>query len=180
MGDVHVAITRTVLPGAEEQFHEKLLQFVRRSMSAEGVTGVHILRPPPGSASREFGILRSFRDEAAAEAFYATELFAEWQREVEPLVAGNYTRRRLTGLEAFFRHGRGAMPPRWKMAIVTFLGVLPAVLFWTTILSPHLSATHWLARSALIIAAVVITLTWGLMPILTRLFHGWLHARSTG
>ncbi len=122
--------------------------------------------------------MRSFESKAAAEKFYASDLFKNWLSDVEPMVEGEPVYRRLTGLEAFFRSERGWMPPRWKMAIVTFLGVLPAVLFWSNLLGPMLSNQHWLVRAASINAAVVATLTWGAMPLLTKLFHPWLSQRS--
>jgi antibiotic biosynthesis monooxygenase (ABM) superfamily enzyme len=178
MGAVHVAVTRTVLPGLEKQFNAKLLEFVRDSMGEAGVTGVHVLKPPPESGSQEYGILRSFESETAAEMFYASASFAKWARDVEPLVSGEPIRRTLTGLEAFFRSGGDSMPPRWKMAVVTFLGVLPTVMVCSTLLASVLSSVHWLLGAAIMNVAVVVTLTWVVMPFLTKCFDGWLHAKQ--
>ena len=174
MSVVHVAVTRNVRSGMEEQFDAKLLSFIRESMSSEGVLGVHILRPAPQTGSREYGVLRTFESEEAAEKFYASELFHRWLDDAEPLVEGEPEHRRLTGLEAFFRSGRGAMPPRWKMACLTFLGVFPAVLFWSTVLLPVLEGQHWLVFSVAVNVCVVVTLTWLVMPCITRIFHPWL------
>lgn len=180
MSNIHIAITRRVKPGLEDEFNAKLHAFVRESMGSDGVAGVHILRPPQGSESREFGILRSFTNEAAAERFYASELFSQWSGDVAVFVEGEPIRRRLTGLEAFFREERQAMPPRWKMAVVTFLGVFPAVLLWSNVLPPFISWSGYLVTSIVVNATVVASLTWVVMPFLTTLFHGWLHAGKTG
>ncbi|MCU0706978.1 MAG: antibiotic biosynthesis monooxygenase [Pirellula sp.] len=175
---VHCAVTRRVRPGCEEQFDEQLLAFVRQSIATDGVVGVHILRPAPGNNDREYGVLRSFESEAAAEKFYASDVFNRWLLDVEPLVEGEPEHRKLTGLEAFFRSERGWMPPRWKMAILTFMGVLPVALLWSHLLGPMLSNQHWLVRAASINVAVVSTLTWVVMPFLTKLFHSWLSQRQ--
>ena len=179
MANVHVAITRRVLPGLEGQFETQLARFMQDSMAEAGITGVHVLKPPAGSSSREYGILRSFDNAAAAEAFYQSRRFHQWLEDVEPLVEGEPLRRQLTGLEAFFRFGGHGMPPKWKMAVVTWLGVVPSVLVWTTVLPPVLTHVHWLVQAAIINACVVATLAWGVMPLLTRGLDRWLHPPVT-
>lgn len=37
-----------------------------------------MLTPPPGSDSREYGILRTFVGAAERDAFYASPLFNDW------------------------------------------------------------------------------------------------------
>ena len=50
---VTVSITRTVKPGSEAEFERALHDFVQRSLILDGQLGVHIMRPAPGSGSRE-------------------------------------------------------------------------------------------------------------------------------
>jgi antibiotic biosynthesis monooxygenase (ABM) superfamily enzyme len=175
MSVVHVAVTRTVLPGCEEAFAAKLHDFVVGSVGVDGMTGIHILKPPSGSESREYGVLRSFESEEAADSFYSSKLFADWLKDIEPLVAGDPSCRRLSGLEAFFRSGGTRLPPRWKMAVVTFAGVLPTALFWSSVLTPLTTYVHWFFQAAFTNVAIVATLTWIVMPLLTRLLEHWLH-----
>ncbi|MFN3193101.1 MAG: antibiotic biosynthesis monooxygenase [Aureliella sp.] len=172
---VHCAITRVVREGKETDFEEALQRFVARSMDHHGTTGAHLLQPTDASRPREYGILRSFRSEDDMHAFYASELFAEWQSEVAELVEGEPVHRQLHGLEAFFHNAQGSSPPRWKMAIVTWLGVFPVVLFWSSTLPPLLGTLHSVAVTAIVTAAAVVTLTWLVMPTLTRGLASWLH-----
>jgi antibiotic biosynthesis monooxygenase (ABM) superfamily enzyme len=79
------------------------------------------------------------------------------------------------GLEAFFRDPQHAPPPRWKMAIITWLGVFPSVLLWSSTLPNVLTGLPSLVVVAIVNVFVVITLAWGVMPMLTRLFAAWLH-----
>ncbi len=169
---IHIAITRKVRPGKEAEFEELTGQFMQHSLGEAGMAGVHFLKPPPGSGNREYGILRSFDNEAAQESFSNSALLAEWVQRVEPLVIGQPELRTLQGLEAFFRGD--TPPPRWKMALVTWLGVFPCVFIWAKLLSPRLAFLHPILITAVVVAVVVVTLTWGVMPLLTRLFAGWL------
>lgn len=171
---VHVAVTRTVREGSEAEFERLLKRFISRSLDIPGSSGVLVIRPPTDSESREYGLMRSFEDEDAAIKFYDSNLFAQWLTDIEPLVDGEPVRRRLSGLEAFFRGG-STMPPRWKMAVITFMGVLPVALLWSNVLGPLLANMHWLVHAALVNVAVVATLTWVVMPLLSQLFRRWLH-----
>lgn len=174
MNQVHVAIIRQVKPGMERPFEDALREFARESLRAPGVTGVHMIGPVPGSVSGEYGILRSFESEAACEAFYDSEMFRGWEEDATKFVIGGWTRRRLHGLEAFFLGVRGGPPPKWKMAVVTWLGVFPAVLLWSWVLRYLLSGLPSLFTTAVISALVVATLAWVAMPLLTQVFATWL------
>lgn len=178
MSMIHCAITRVVRAGKEEEFESAIQRFVGRSMDHHGTTGAHLIRPTDASRPREYGILRSFRSEEDMREFYDSELFADWQAEVAEFVDGEPVYRQLHGLEAFFRNAKNESPPRWKMAIVTWLGVFPVVLLWSQILSTLLKSLHTIAVTAAVTGAAVITLTWLVMPVLTRVFSNWLHADS--
>ena len=179
MDVVHVAVTRQVRPGYERAFEEALRNFARESLRVPGTTGVHLIAPVPGIEGCEYGILRSFESEEASRQFYESELFSNWQEQVAGMVVGEPVRRRLHGLEAFFRDTNHAPPPRWKMAIVTWMGVFPSVLLWSSLLPKVLSGLPSLAIVAIVNVFVVVTLAWGVMPLLTRMFARWLQSRTS-
>jgi antibiotic biosynthesis monooxygenase (ABM) superfamily enzyme len=64
------------------------------------------------------------------------------------------------------------------MAVVTWLGVFPTVLLWSSILPRALGGLPYIVIVAVTNVFVVITLTWGVMPLLTRMFARWLHNRQ--
>ena len=171
---IHVAITRRVRTGCEAQFQEELHAFLQRSFAQGGVTGAQMLTPPPGSNSREYGILRSFADEKERDAFYASPMFKEWHERAKDLTEGEPEYREVHGLEAWFR-SPGGPPPRWKMALMTLIGVYPTSLLLTLTLGKVVHAWPVAARSLAIALAMVALLTWVVMPLVTRFFHGWLH-----
>src|SRR4051812_1461364 len=112
---LHVAITRRVIPGKEAEFQAALREFFHESFSHGGVLGASMIVPPPGSESREFGILRTFAGKAEKEAFYASPAFNAWNERASHMTEGDPQYRELDGLEAWFRSPH--KPPRWKMAV---------------------------------------------------------------
>lgn len=171
---IHVAITRKVLPGKEAEFKEALRQFLGESFLHGGVHGALMISSMPGSDNREVGILRTFADEAERDTFYNSQQFKDWEAYASTLTE-EPVYRKLTGLEAWFR-SPGA-PPRWKMALVTFCGVYPTSLFLSFIFGQLNLALPPAPRAIVFALLMVGILTWVVMPFLTKLMKGWLHAR---
>ncbi|MFO1514291.1 MAG: hypothetical protein U1F83_15515 [Verrucomicrobiota bacterium] len=78
---IHIAITRRVKPGYETEFQSALREFFQASFAHGGVLGATMIVPPPGSDSREFGILRTFANEKERDDFYASPVFKAWKSE---------------------------------------------------------------------------------------------------
>jgi antibiotic biosynthesis monooxygenase (ABM) superfamily enzyme len=174
---VHVAITRRVRPGCEAEFQAALREFFQTSFAHGGVWGANMLTPPPGSDSREFGILRTFANEKERDAFYESPLFKAWDARARTLTEGEPEYRQLHGLEAWFRSPR-TPPPRWKMAVATFLGVFPVAMILNLTLAPAIRTWPFVLKNALFNACVVALLTWLVMPLLTRALHSWLSPKN--
>src|SRR5437016_2940308 len=173
---IHVAITRRIKPGCEQEFQTALKEFFARSFAENGVRGAAMLVPPSGSSSAEYGIIRSFANAAERDAFYASPLYLDWKKRVTPLSDGEPEARELHGLEAFFRRDSRdpAPPPRWKMAIATYLGVVPVIMTLALTLGPLIRSWNFVMYNLVFNACVVALLTWVVMPLITRALHGWL------
>jgi len=171
---IHVAITRRVRPGREAEFQQALREFFQTSFAHGGVLGATMIVPLPGSDSREFGILRTFADEREHDDFYASPIFKAWEEKCRPLVeSDSWTRRPLHGLEAWFRSPHQP-PPRWKMAIATFIGVFPLAMILQITIGPFIAEWPFVLRNAAFNACVVAGLAWIVMPLLTRILRNWL------
>jgi uncharacterized protein len=176
---IHIAITVRVQKTHVGEFERALADFASRSSAEPGARGVQCLYPPPGSASTEYGIMRSFASAADRDAFYQTALFKDWLARIKPMVEGESTRRELHGLEAWFRDPKEPMPPRWKMALLTWIAVWLTSTTMQSILAHVLGANvlQFLA-GGLVAAGVVLILTWAAMPFLVRIAHPWLYPKS--
>jgi len=173
---IHIAITRRVKPGCEAEFQKALQEFFKTSFAHIGVHGASMLVPPPGSPSPEFGILRSFANAQERDAFYASPMFKTWEDQIKPLTEGDPVHRELTGLEAWFRSPQNP-PPRWKMAVATYLGVVPVIMGLSLTIGPVVRSWNFLLNNLVFNACVVALLTWVVMPLITRILHRWLHSK---
>jgi len=174
---IHIAITRRVRPGCEAEFQQALREFFQTSFAHGGVLGASMLTPPPGSDSREFGILRTFADEKERDAFYDSPMFKAWEERARTLTEGEPVYRQLHGLEAWFRSPHGP-PPKWKMAVATFIGVFPLAMILNLTIGPVIREWPFVPRNAVFNACVVALLSWVVMPVVTRLLHGWLQPQT--
>lgn len=172
---IHVAITRRVRAGREAEFQEALREFFQTSFEHGGVLGANMLVPLPGSDCREFGILRTFRNEQERDTFYDSPMFKAWDERARTMTEGEPVYRPLNGLEAWFRSPEGP-PPRWKMALLTWLAVWPVSMVVPAALFPLIghSVPNFVFAGA-VAGGIVLILTWGAMPLLVRIARPWLH-----
>ncbi|HEY4415260.1 MAG TPA: antibiotic biosynthesis monooxygenase [Verrucomicrobiae bacterium] len=177
---ITVSITRTVKAGCETDFEQALHDFVQRSFSLPGQHGVHILRPAPGSESREYGILRKFANRDALTTFHTSPEYQEWNRIVLGLTEGDVRTEELCGLESWFTVPGAPIRalPKWKMAIVTYLGVLPTIMVLRLTLGPVTDTLNFFLNNVVFNACVVALLTWVVMPLITRTLDSWLHSKN--
>ena len=177
---IHVAVVRKVKPGCEAQFEGALHDFVQRSLALPGQIGVHIIRPAPGSDSREYGILRGFANREALAAFRTSPEYLEWDRYAQRLTENGARTEELSGLESWFTPpGQPLRPlPQWKMAIVTYVAVdvVTTLLFY--LIGPVIQNWPFLIRNSAFNVLVVACLTWLAMPLLTRVFQAWLQPKG--
>jgi hypothetical protein len=133
-----------------------------------------MLVPPPGSSSHEYGILRTFASARERDDFYASPMFKSWEEKVQPLSEGEPVRRQLNGLEAWFRSPQNP-PPRWKMALLTWVAVWPVSMAVPAAFYPLMG--QWMPNvlfAGAVAGGIVLVLTWAAMPILVTLAKGWL------
>jgi antibiotic biosynthesis monooxygenase (ABM) superfamily enzyme len=176
---VHVAVTRTVKPGCESAFETALHEFVQRSLALPGQIGVNIIRPAQGSNSLEYGIIRRFANRNALNAFRTSPEYLEWNQFALDLTEGSGHVEELCGLESWFTSPGQPLRslPRWKMAIATYLGVVPVIMGLSLTIGPVVRSWNFILNNLVFNACVVVLLTWVVMPFITRVLHRWLNSK---
>jgi hypothetical protein len=174
---ITVCITRTAKPGCEAAFERALHDFVQRSLKLPGQMGVHIMRPAPGSGSRDYGIIRKFASREALEEFRTSPEYLEWNQIAVELTEGVGRVEELTGLESWFTAPGAPLHslPKWKMAVATVAGVYPTSLFLGETVGRVTREWPLPVRVLVFAILMVALLTWVVMPLVTRVLHGWLH-----
>jgi uncharacterized protein len=176
---IHIAIMLRVRKSHVAEFERALADFAHRSLAEPGARGVQTLYPAPGSVSTDYGILRSFASANGREAFYGSPLFKDWLNEIEPMVEGKSSQRQLSGLEAWFRDGIEPLPPRWKMALLTWPAVWLVSMLVRAVVAPALGPVlPGVLESGIVTAGVILILTWVVMPGVVRMARPWLRPKS--
>jgi antibiotic biosynthesis monooxygenase (ABM) superfamily enzyme len=71
-----------------------------------------------------------------------------------------------------------ASPPRFKLALLTWAGAYAVITLILVVLGPLMAPWPLPLRTLLISGLMVVALTWAVIPLLTRLFRGWLTTGS--
>ena len=178
---VTAVASRRVKPGREREFEEWVAGIFAAANRAPGYLGSEVLRPSdPGDD--EYRIVFRFDRASNLRAWEDSEERQHWLEKSRPLLREEEKVHVLTGLETWFTlPSRPAEPPppRYKMAVVTWLAVVPVVFVMFSLFGQWLSLLPALLRT-LVFAAVTVTLmTYVVMPRMTRLFSFWLYPDRT-
>lgn len=173
-----VVVRRTLRPGASEAFEKWLRGIIDAASAFEGHGGVEVIRPTPGQG-QDWVIIFRFSTAQQLAAWEASEERRRWLEEVEPLTLSSSVEK-LSGLEFWFTLPRAPAPPRWKMAVVTLLGLFPLVLWVSPALLELLAPLPHPLAVLIVVGVLVVLMTWGVMPALVRLLRSWLSNPSGG
>jgi len=173
---VTVLISRRVKPGCEADFERVTQQLMEIASRATGYLGSHLVPPSedPEEGDSLYHVVLAFESQAHIE---------EWQRSPEralgiaataPYIEGKATHRNLSGLAMWFRGPKLLTPPRWKVAVITWLGICPTVYLLLNFAWDFLATWPLLPRVMVLTMVVVTVMTWVVAPVLTRTFKRWL------
>ena len=178
---VSVVVTLRVKSGCENAFEQWLHDMATDAMNFEGHIGVNVIRPKPGSG--EYTFIYRYRTSAQLKEWLDSEVRARRLAEVAPLCEGARDEQQLTGMETWFtlpdKPPPMKPPPRHKMAAMTLIAVFPIITVLNMFVVPHLSALPSLIRVLVVCISIVLLMTYLVMPLLTRLFFGWLYSVDT-
>lgn len=169
---VTIVVTRTIKAGREAEYEQWLRGFAEAAGRSPGHLGITVFRPRAGS--RDYTFVGRFDSEANAAIWEKSPERAEWLARAADL-AERVKVERTTGLEAWFAHPEAQLlvPPRWKMAIVTWFVAFPLI----QIIAPAVGTLDIpaIARGALMVAGMVLAMTYFAMPTITRALRSWLY-----
>ena len=171
---VTVTVARRVAPGLEPEFEQWYDGIIACAARFPGFLGAGILRP--NEMGQDWHVVYRFADDAALRRWETSAERADWLHRAESFAEETGVQR-VSGLETWFSlPGRTApAPPKWKMASVTILAIIPLVLLMNVFVLPLLDGWPLVARTLIFSGTLTLLMTWVVMPRLTRVFRRFLY-----
>jgi len=177
---VTAVASRRVKPGREAEFEEWVAGVTAAAAGFPGYLGSNIFRPSDPDDD-EYQIVFSFDHASNLEHWQSSEERRRWNEQARDLIHEEPKVRVLTGLETWFTlpSKQGAPPPpRYKMAIITWLAVFPLATVVFMLLDPLVGNAPAVLRTLIFTLVMVSTMTYLVMPRMTRLFSFWLYPEN--
>jgi antibiotic biosynthesis monooxygenase (ABM) superfamily enzyme len=170
-----ITIARRVRPGCEEPFERLMHDFVPRALTFSGHLGVHVTKLI-SEAILEYHVVIKFASRKQWREFHAWPEYEAFRAAIDPLLETEPSVAELSGLESWFTPVSSPLRslPRWKMALITLLGVYPISLGLNLAFGPTLDTLPPWLRSLFVSSSMVVLLTWVVMPNLQQIFSRWL------
>lgn len=172
---ITAVVQRRIKIGSEASFEDLMTEFMAFAMRQPGNLGITVIRPPQGS--QEYTVLDRFATEDDRRRFKASDEYTVWMERLRSVSEADPEIEEMGGLAFWFTlpgNTDRRVPPRLKMAAVTLLGVYPLSILYPMVVVPLTGAWPAWLRSLVIACLIVGSLTWFVMPSLTRLLHRWL------
>jgi antibiotic biosynthesis monooxygenase (ABM) superfamily enzyme len=175
---VTTVFSRVVRLGHEDQYEDWLAGISRTSSDFAGSRGTTILRPADGR--EEYVAIMQFDTQHQVDSWLESAERASWLRKLGAIGICHEEVMSLVGMERWFTLQGGSknpMPPRYKTALLILLGLYPLVLALGFVLGPLLAPLPGPVQLLISLIVSVSIMVWIVLPLLTKLFSGWLHPK---
>ena len=172
---------RRARPGHEAEYEGMLREMLAKMREHKGFLGGDLI--PPEAPGEEYQLVVRFASEAELQSWDMSDVRGALLERMKAVAEGEPEFRQLSGLEAWFEPAvvpATMHPPRARMALVTWLGIFPTVSFFLWFVLPWIQPLPFLPRTAVLTALIVVTMTWVVMPRLTRVLRGFLNPPRKG
>jgi antibiotic biosynthesis monooxygenase (ABM) superfamily enzyme len=173
--EVTEVICRNISAGHEKDYNDWLERFMISERQFPGYLGTTIIAPGGNTSSVRY-VINRFSDQASLDAWEKSKVALSLIDEVNKYA----TLQRVTGMETWFSMpnlNTTSAPPKWKMAIVSFIAAYSISSVAHYILSIYLGQRPLLTELLMTII-LVIGLTYFAMPLLSRLLRRWLYPNN--
>ena len=175
-----VVVSRQVKRGQQNEFEALSSQMTERASRFPGYLGTAMFRPA-SPEDPEYRIVFKFRDRESLAAWESSEERSELLEQIESLLIQPSEREVTSGIVTWFTlPGQNPVtpPPKWKMTIVSWLALYPAVTLVFLVFGDVLTQVPLLLRTLLVTAVVMLLMSYVLMPRMTRWFAFWLFPKT--
>ncbi|MEE3716049.1 antibiotic biosynthesis monooxygenase [Tumidithrix elongata RA019] len=174
---VTAIISHVVKLGREKGYEEWFHGIATDARRFKGHLGISAIRPHDHIHPEYVAILK-FDRYNNLKIWLESDVRRDWIERLQPLIEKPESIQTMVGLEAWFslpNQPFKSPPPRYKMALVTWLGVFFTLMILSNLLAPLLSGLPIWLNQLITTGLVVLCLTYAIMPRLTQLFRKWLY-----
>jgi antibiotic biosynthesis monooxygenase (ABM) superfamily enzyme len=172
--EVTVVVNIRIKPGCEKDYDEWLGRFLILERKVPGYLGTTTIMES-GTDSSARHVIHRFKDKASLETWENSEDLRKLKEEANKF-STPYPYK-ATGLETWFTipdMKSIVPPPKWKMAIVSFIGAY-CISSLASFVLKSFSGLQPLLFNLFMTITLVIGLTYFAMPLLSRLLRRWLY-----
>jgi antibiotic biosynthesis monooxygenase (ABM) superfamily enzyme len=171
-GPLTVIVTWRVRKGREREFEAWRHEIADAALAFPGHMEVNVIRTSAGG--QEYVVVFRFDTYEHLRTWQESDVRRKLLKRAEPFREKEPSYRMQSGLEFWFAPPDTASPPRWKMALVTVVGVWPASMLVPWLLNPLINKLPSVLQALLVAVGIVILLTWVIMPVLVNILKRWL------
>ena len=176
---VTATITQTIDPACENAYEALLSGIQKEAEAFDGFLRREVIKSAAGP-HLEYSHVIHFDNETNLRRWQHSSERHKWLSRMSSMAVRTTPLKVLTGLETWFTLSPGESivpPPRYKMAIITWLAIFPLITLMSYALQPILKDLPIVVRTMAFTLVLVPLMTYLVMPRMTRLFEHWLYPR---
>ena len=169
-------VRRTVKPGRKAEYEQWVSDTTEDLKKAPGYMDITMIKPGATAKLKEYVLIIRFDNFENVEKWEKSEPRNKWMEKAKDLTE-QVSNTKVTGLEYWFplpEIPKSAVPPRYKMAMVTALAIYPLSLIINNIYGFLSLPTNPYLRGLIITITLVCLMTYFVMPKMTSIFRNWL------
>ena len=178
---VTILVTRSPRKSSQKEFERALSDTIDAALEFPGHLGVTVLKPQGNNS--DYQIIVKFASYGDYQRWCHSNKAAHWFKILDRLEDKPPNLEIMTGIETWFAVNGSTPrpmipPPRYKMAIVTWLAIFILIVIINLLFGSFLASLSMLLRSLVLTIVLVGLMTYVVMPRMTRLFSWWLYPKK--
>lgn len=168
-------VRRRVKPGCVPAYEALVRAMFEEAKRFPGYLSAELI--PPETPGGEYQIIQRFATTDDLARWNASAERLSWLEKLAPVAEGEPEYRLLHGLDAWFAPAAlpvAKAPARWRLTMVSWLGIYPTVAILLIFVAPYLEFLPVLLRIAVITGMVAMLMAYVIMPRLTRWLGPWI------
>lgn len=175
---VSVVVDRTVLPGKAAEFENYLRSIIEASSNYPGCLGTEVINP---TGDNRYILVFRFASQKELDDWSASDDRNFWVNKIDQVIERPTQLNTLTGFETWFylsKPNNFVPPPRYKMALVTYLAIAPTIMLFNLLFGHFFMAIPEPFTIFVSAPFIVIIMTYVVMPAMTKAFKNFLYPKN--